>query len=77
MPYEQAYEEGFEDMPRRVPDLSKIRAAIGYEPKLNLEQIIASVIAHARATLPASAVHAPVAKERTFEPKLVLASRAS
>jgi UDP-glucose 4-epimerase len=45
VPYEQAYEEGFEDMPRRIPDLTKIRGAIGYEPKRDLEQIIRDVIA--------------------------------
>ena len=44
IPYEQAYEAGFEDMPRRVPDLAKIRAFVGYEPKVGLEEIIASVI---------------------------------
>ena len=32
-PYDEAYEEGFEDMPRRVPDLSKIRALVGYGPR--------------------------------------------
>ena len=44
IPYEQAYEAGFEDMPRRVPDLAKIRAFVGYEPKVGLEEIIVSVI---------------------------------
>ena len=44
IPYEQAYEAGFEDMPRRVPDLSKIRELIGYEPRLGLDEIIASVV---------------------------------
>ena len=45
VPYEQAYEEGFEDMPRRVPDISKIRALIDFEPTVALEDIIRSVIA--------------------------------
>jgi UDP-glucose 4-epimerase len=40
VPYDRAYEEGFEDMPRRVPDLSKIRALIGYEPKVHLDEIL-------------------------------------
>ncbi|HEX2214147.1 MAG TPA: NAD-dependent epimerase/dehydratase family protein, partial [Mycobacterium sp.] len=48
IPYDQAYEAGFEDMPRRVPDLSKIRALIGYEPKVGLAEIIRSVIADQR-----------------------------
>ena len=46
VPYEQAYEAGFEDMPRRVPDISKIRALIGFQPKLELDDIIRSVIEH-------------------------------
>jgi UDP-glucose 4-epimerase len=45
IPYEQAYEAGFEDMPRRVPDISKIRALIGYEPTVELDEILARVIA--------------------------------
>ena len=48
VPYDQAYEEGFEDMPRRVPDLSKIREFIGYEPKVGLDEIIAGVIEYFR-----------------------------
>jgi UDP-glucose 4-epimerase len=47
IPYDQAYEAGFEDMPRRVPDISKIRALIGYQPRLGLDDIIRSVIDHA------------------------------
>jgi len=44
IPYDQAYESGFEDMPRRVPDLSKIGALIGYEPRTDLDAILADVI---------------------------------
>jgi UDP-glucose 4-epimerase len=44
IPYEQAYEAGFEDMPRRVPDISKLRRLIGYEPKVQLEEMIRRVI---------------------------------
>lgn len=44
VPYDKAYEEGFEDMPRRVPDTSKIHSLIGYEPRLGLEQILERVI---------------------------------
>jgi UDP-glucose 4-epimerase len=40
VPYDKAYEEGFEDMPRRVPDLGKIRALLGYEPKVHLDEIL-------------------------------------
>jgi UDP-glucose 4-epimerase len=49
IPYDQAYEEGFEDMPRRVPDISKIRAFVGYEPKVQLDEILRTVIEHMRA----------------------------
>ncbi len=48
IPYDQAYEAGFEDMPRRVPDISKLRALIGYEPRVGLEEIIRRVIDHIR-----------------------------
>jgi UDP-glucose 4-epimerase len=44
VPYDQAYEGGFEDMMRRVPDLSKVRKLIGYEPKIELDEIVRSVI---------------------------------
>ena len=47
-PYEQAYGPGFEDMMRRVPDLSKIRALIGYDPRFDLDAIIASVVEYSR-----------------------------
>jgi UDP-glucose 4-epimerase len=45
IPYDQAYEAGFEDMPRRVPDISKIRALVGYEPTVELDEILTRVIA--------------------------------
>jgi UDP-glucose 4-epimerase len=48
IPYDEAYEAGFEDMPRRVPDLTRVRELIGYEPKLGLDAIIQSVIDHFR-----------------------------
>src|SRR5262245_22407607 len=40
VPYDQAYEEGFEDMPRRIPDLTKARTQLGYEPKVGLDEIL-------------------------------------
>jgi UDP-glucose 4-epimerase len=46
IPYDEAYEAGFEDMPRRVPDISKIRALIGYQPRLELDDIIRTVLEH-------------------------------
>ena len=44
IPYAEAYEEGFEDMPRRLPDLSKIRNLLGYVPTLDLPAILRTVI---------------------------------
>jgi UDP-glucose 4-epimerase len=49
IPYDQAYEAGFEDMPRRVPDLTKINQAIGYAPKVRLDEIIERVVEEKRA----------------------------
>ena len=48
IPYDQAYESGFEDMPRRVPDISKVRALIGFEPKVKLDETLRLVIADMR-----------------------------
>ncbi|MGA9995569.1 MAG: GDP-mannose 4,6-dehydratase [Pyrinomonadaceae bacterium] len=44
VPYDEAYEEGFEDMPRRVPDISKVNALVGFRPEMSLEGILQSVI---------------------------------
>ena len=43
--YEKAYPEGFEDMQRRVPDISKIKQVLGWEPEINLDQIIKDIAA--------------------------------
>ena len=43
--YEKAYPEGFEDMQRRVPDISKIRQVLGWTPEINLDQIIKDIAA--------------------------------
>jgi UDP-glucose 4-epimerase len=48
VPYDVAYEAGFEDMPRRVPDISKIHSLIGFPPKMGLSDIIRSVVEHQR-----------------------------
>jgi UDP-glucose 4-epimerase len=48
IPYDQAYEAGFEDMPRRVPDIEKLSKLIGYQPKVGLDEIIRRVIDHFR-----------------------------
>jgi UDP-glucose 4-epimerase len=46
IPYDEAYEAGFEDMPRRVPDLRKLEALIGYEPRVQLDEILGRVIGY-------------------------------
>lgn len=51
IPYAEAYEVGFEDMPRRAPDLSKIQKTIGYQPSQTLANIIESVIEYQREVL--------------------------
>ncbi len=44
MPYDEAYEEGFEDMPRRVPDIKKIGDLVGFRPQMDLNGILHTVI---------------------------------
>jgi UDP-glucose 4-epimerase len=44
VPYDEAYEEGFEDMPRRVPDTSKINQLVGFKPEIKLDGILETVI---------------------------------
>jgi UDP-glucose 4-epimerase len=48
IPYEKAYEAGFEDMPRRVPDIARIRALVGYEPTVELDETLTRVIEYFR-----------------------------
>jgi len=52
VPYTEAYGDNFEDMPRRVPSLEKIRAVIGWEPKIELDEILESVIEYERSMEP-------------------------
>jgi UDP-glucose 4-epimerase len=63
-PYDQAYEEGFEDMPRRVPSLEKIGRFIGYRPKTSLDEIITKVVEFERnrraRAVPQAALASPV-----------------
>mgnify|MGYP001600609996 FL=1 len=44
IPYEKAYEEGFEDMQRRVPDTTKVKNLTGFKPTIDLEGTIKSVV---------------------------------
>ena len=60
VPYEEAFDRSFEDMPRRVPDIAKLRRLLGYEPRVQLNGIIESVIRYWKVELgvPATAVAA-------------------
>jgi UDP-glucose 4-epimerase len=49
VPYDEAYAEGFEDMPRRVPDIGKVSALIGYRPRVDLDETLRRVIEFYRA----------------------------
>ncbi len=50
VPYQQAYGPGYEDMPRRVPDISRAQHDLGFVPRRNLENILADIIAYERAS---------------------------
>ena len=49
VPYKEAYGEGFEDMERRVPDLAKVNALVGYEPNIQLDEILRNVVEYFKA----------------------------
>ena len=51
VPYSQAYQAGFEDMRRRVPDIAKIEKFVGWRPRRSLEQILDDTIDEARTRL--------------------------
>lgn len=51
VPYDQAYAPGFEDMRRRVPDITRVRELIGWQPRRSLEEILLSVIEDQRRQL--------------------------
>jgi len=44
LPYDEAYEEGFEDMPRRIPNIEKVSALVGFRPRMDLDGILQTVI---------------------------------
>jgi UDP-glucose 4-epimerase len=56
VPYNQVFDDSFEDMPRRVPDITKIQEFIGYRPTVHLDEIIEHVVAFWAKTTPS---HAP------------------
>jgi UDP-glucose 4-epimerase len=64
VPYAEAYEEGFEDMLRRVPDVSKLRAITGFRPQMTLDAVLRDVIRFERERLCAGAASAPTLSAR-------------
>jgi UDP-glucose 4-epimerase len=61
VPYAEAYDEGYEDMPRRIPDTTKLRDLIGYAPTTGIEEIVDSVMRSFVSRQERSAPRAPVA----------------
>jgi len=59
IPYDQAYEPGFEDMPRRVPSLDKLEQLTGFRPAIPLVEIVDRVIAHSQKRQDASLLSVP------------------
>ncbi len=51
VPYDEAYEEGFEDMLRRVPDISKVSNLLGWEPRISMEETLHNIIDEQRESL--------------------------
>jgi UDP-glucose 4-epimerase len=74
VPYNAVFDESFEDMPRRVPDISKIRRTVGFTPQVHLDEIIDRVIAYWRAEHEerGEAVHA---ERRVMVPSTAAAAR--
>jgi UDP-glucose 4-epimerase len=58
VPFEQAYNPDFEDMPRRLPSIKKIERLIGYGPTKDLSEMLAEIIDHTRARLEGESVGA-------------------
>jgi UDP-glucose 4-epimerase len=66
LPYDQAYEEGFEDMMRRLPSLTKVERLIGWRPTMSLDQTLKTMIAHERERMRhRTGVYAPLAVSPT------------
>ncbi|MGH9970065.1 MAG: GDP-mannose 4,6-dehydratase [Pyrinomonadaceae bacterium] len=62
VPYDEAYEEGFEDMPRRIPDITKVKELVGFRPLMSLDGILQSVIEHQTGRPAAVALQQPARK---------------
>jgi len=61
VPYEDAYETGYQDMPRRIPDTSKLKALVGFAPTTDIDEIVDSVMRSFLARQERSAQRAPIA----------------
>ena len=79
-PYDQVFDTSFEDMPRRVPDISKLRRLVGYEPCVHLDGILESTIRYWEAQLGPQATVSTVRRTRrlthslnTFHPAGIVA----
>jgi len=70
VPYDVAYEQGFEDMPRRVPDIAKIRALVGYEPRIGLHDMLSEIIGEAERTAARRTALARAARAGVAQPIL-------
>jgi UDP-glucose 4-epimerase len=69
VPYEEAYEEGFEDMHRRIPDTSKVRDLLGWEPTKSLDETLSDVIESQRLDTPlVESVGTKVGRRRAATP---------
>ena len=66
VPYAEAYDEGYEDMPRRIPDTSKLHALVGFAPTTGIEEIVDSVMRSFVTRQERSAVRPPVASHAPF-----------
>jgi UDP-glucose 4-epimerase len=62
VPYTEAYASGFEDMMRRVPDVSKLERMTGFRPRTTLAEIVSDVVADVRGRLSASGRPRPASK---------------
>jgi UDP-glucose 4-epimerase len=68
-PYDQVFDTSFEDIPRRVPDISKLRRLVGYEPCVHLDGILESTIRYWENQLgPRSAIAALRRPRRSPQP---------
>jgi UDP-glucose 4-epimerase len=70
IPYHEAYESGFEDMPRRIPNLSRIRQLIGYRPTKTLDEILLAIATPLQERIPAGVrlMSAPTSASLKFPP---------